>query len=195
MTKINEAQLIESLKQLKEIKPNKEWASSLKYKILAQQTVEPVRAQFVFANFFSRKLAYSFAAILLLVAGVFGATKLLPTRIEPQQTASLTSQNVAVIKDQINVTVKNIVQNLKENPVQNPQTMKVLAKTLADMPGDMTTSPDVKGLMQTVVESQIIDLEKATLTDEQNETLVEVEDLYGQGKYTEALEKILLINN
>jgi hypothetical protein len=37
-------------------------------------------------------------------------------------------------------------------------------------------------------------LQKTTLTDDQKKTLTEVEDLYTQGKYADALEKILLIN-
>ena len=195
------AQLIESLKQLKEIKPRKEWAVLLKSQILTEQKSEPIQAQsagfidtlkFLFAP---RKLAYSFAVVLFLIVGVFGTIKLLPTEKVVQQPATLTNQTAAAIKDQISATVKNLAQNLKDNPVQNPQTMKTLVKTLAYMPGDVASSQDVKDLMQTVVESQIVDLQKTTLTDEQNNTLIEIEDLYAQGKYSEALEKILLINN
>ena len=40
MTKITEKQLIDSLKQLKEIKPNKEWAVLLKSKIIAEKRAE-----------------------------------------------------------------------------------------------------------------------------------------------------------
>ena len=62
------------------------------------------------------------------------------------------------------------------------------------MPGtDMSENPDVKDLYQTVVQSQIADLEKTTLTDDMQKTLVEVKDLYNQGKFVDALEKILLI--
>lgn len=89
-------------------------------------------------------------------------------------------------------------KNLKDNPVKNQQTLKEIAaslKTLADVSGtDLTANEDVKDLYQTVVESQIIDLRKTSLTDEQKETLKEIEDLYNQEKYSEALEKILLIN-
>ena len=68
-------------------------------------------------------------------------------------------------------------------------------KTLADVPGtDLSANQDVKDLYQAVVQSQIADLSKMTLTDEQNKALDEAKDLYFQGKYTDALEKILLIN-
>ena len=46
MTKITQEQLIESLSQLKEIKPRKEWAVLLKSQILAEKQAEleiPVR--------------------------------------------------------------------------------------------------------------------------------------------------------
>ena len=87
---------------------------------------------------------------------------------------------------------------MKNNPIQDPQTIKDIAnslKTLADVPGtDLTVNPDVKDLYKTVVESQIADLQKATLTADRKKTLSDAEDLYMQGKYTEALEMILLIN-
>jgi hypothetical protein len=205
MAKITEAQLIESLKQLKEIKPNKEWASLLKSTllenkvpgrmtgaVLAQKVGFVDTLRFIFAP---RKLVYIFSVVLLLGVGTFGIIKSLPTEKLPQQQASLTNQAVAVIKDQIKTTVKDIAQNLKQNPVQSPQTMKTLVKTLADIPGDITTNSDVKDLMQTVVESQIADLQKTTLAESQKIILTEIESLYDQGKYTEALEAILLINN
>ena len=202
MAKITQEQLIESLKTLKEIKPNKDWAVLLKNQIMAgDQSKVVIPAQKVsFADalrfiFAQKKLVYAFSVVLLFVVGTFGMFKLLPTEKSTLQQASLTGQSAEVIKEQITITVKGLAKNLKENPVQNPQTMKILAKTLASMPGDMTTNPDVKGLMQTVVENQITDLQNTTLTDSQKIILIEAENLYNQAKYTEALESILLINN
>ena len=205
MANITQNQLIDQIKTLKEIKPRKEWAVLLKSTLLENKvpgrmtgTVPVQKISFMDAAayiFAPRKLAYSFAVVLFLIVGVFGMIKLLPTDKVLQQPATLTNQTTAVIKEQINLTVKSISQNLKDNPVQNPQAMKTLAKTLADMPGDVASSADVKDLMQIVVENQIADLQKATLSAEQLEVLVEIENLYDKGKYTEALEKILLINN
>jgi len=201
MTKINEVQLIESLKQLKEIKPNKEWASLLKSEILIEQKTELVQAKsigfietlkFVFAQ---KKLVYAFSVVLLFVVGTFGMYKMLPTEKLPQQQASLTNQNSVVIREQINATVKGLTQTLKNTTTQNPEAIRTLAKTLADMPGDIASTQDVKDLMQTVVENQIMYLQETTLTDEQKTTINEAALLYNQGKYTEALEAILLINN
>ena len=203
MAKITQEQLIESLKQLKEIKPNREWASLLKSQILAEQKTEPIQAQSAsFINTLKailapRKLAYSFAAILFLIIGVFGFKNLPQRQIALVTPASQETKNQTevAIKNQISATVKTLAQNFKNYPVHNSQTMKALAKTLADIPGDVTSSQDVKDMYQTVVESQIADLQKATLTDDQKNTLAQAEELSGQGKYADALEKILLINN
>ncbi len=238
MTKITQKQLIESLRQLKEIKPRQEWASLLKSQILetpsfAEATegqANPVTFASVISNFKfqisnSRRLAYALSVFMVLVVGIFGITKLLPSTEAPKQTASLTSpmvlsQEVAVLHSKINdlatasktqapesispavteikAKASELAKNLKNNPNQDPQTIKDIAsslKTLADVPGtDLTATADVKDLYQTVVQNQIDDLQKATLTDNQKKILTEIEDLNKQGDYSKALEKILLIN-
>ena len=204
MNKITQEQLISSLSQLKEIKPNKEWAVLLKSKILTEKQAEikivSQPAQFagivevISSAFFRKKLVYAFAAFLFIVMGVFGFDKLMPSEKAPQQTAFLATQNMVTIKEQIKTTVKDLTKNLKDNPAQDPQEMRILVKTLADIPGDVVPSQDMKDLYQTVVQNQIADLQKATLTDEQKITLAEIEELYNQGKYMNALEKILLIS-
>lgn len=100
--------------------------------------------------------------------------------------------------DEVSINAKELTKNLKANPVEDSAALKEIAislKTLADVPGtDLATNQDVKDLYQVVVQNQIDDLKKTTLTDEQKKTLAEAEDLYGQEKYNEALEKLLLIN-
>ncbi len=238
MTKITQKQLIESLKQMKEIKPRQEWVSLLKSQILAEKKVEledliPQRqAKSVgFINTFSsvfsqRKLAYSFAAILLLIVGAFGFVKLLPSTEVNTQIASLTQQtpliqNVVAFNSNINdlataakdgktnnmpsaiskvgANASQLAKSLKANPTQDPQTIKELAsslKTLADVPGtDLSQNTDVQDLYQTIVQSQITDLQKTTLTSDQQTTLKQAEDLYDQEKYEQALEAIWTITN
>jgi len=106
--------------------------------------------------------------------------------------------NIPSAISEINLNASELVKSLKANPVSDPQTLKEIAaslKTLADVPGtDLTASPNVKDLYQTVVENQIADLEKSTLTDAQQTALEEIKELYSQGKYTDALEKILFLN-
>ena len=242
MTKITQKQLIESLSQLKEIKPNKEWASLLKSTLLENKVpgrmtgaVPTQRASFMSAisNSFGRRLAYSFAAILILAVGAVGLSRytvpgdlLFPVKkIAEQSQATLggqtvLNQDVAVLNNRIsdlaqvakdgrtgnipsaisevNANAKYLAKNLKKNPATDSKTIKAIAnslKTLADVPGtDLTASSDVKDLYQAVVASQIADLKKMTLTDDQKETLAQAEDLYSQAKYTDALEKLLLVS-
>ena len=108
------------------------------------------------------------------------------------------TNNIPSAISEVSVNASQLAKSLKGNLVNNPQTLKDIAnslKTLADVPGtDLSENPDIKDLYQAVVQSQIADLEKTTLTDGQSDTLVEAEDLYNQGKYVDALEKILLIN-
>lgn len=100
---------------------------------------------------------------------------------------------------EIKADVTELAKTLKDNPTTNTQVIKDIAsslKTLASVPGtDLSEMQGVKDLYQIVVESQIADLEKATLTDEQKEALVKVKELHNQQKYAEALEEILLIGN
>ena len=247
MTKITQKQLIESLKQLKEIKPRKEWAVLLKSQILTgEQTRAVVPAQkvsifdvisnfkFQISNSFSRRLAYAFAVVLFLIVGVFGfAGSIMPgdllfpvKKIAEQSQATLTGQtglqqNVATLSNrindlaqmakdgrkdnipsaisEINANAVVLTKNLKDNSVKDAQTLKKIAvslKILSAVHGaDLTGNPEVKDLYQTVAQSQIADLQKTTLTDGQKDGLAQAEDLYDQGKYADALEKILLINN
>ncbi len=100
---------------------------------------------------------------------------------------------------EVNENVKELAQKIKDQPVQDSATLKEIAaslKTLAEVEGtDIVENTDVKDLYQMVVEGQIADLEKTTLTEEQTLMLQEVKDLYEQGDYPAALEKILTINS
>ncbi|MCX6723801.1 MAG: hypothetical protein NT155_01340 [Candidatus Staskawiczbacteria bacterium] len=237
MTKLNQEQLIGSLKQLKEIKPRKEWAVLLKSQILAKKETKVVLAptkeisfmDVVSSLFFQKKLAYSFAVVFFFVLGAFGfigyampGDLLFPVkRIAEQSQAALTGssglgQDIVVFNNRINDLaqvakdgrkdnmspaineVKAAAKSLKDDPTKNPRTLKDIAsglKTLADVPGtDLATNPDIKDLYQTVVQGQLADLHKTTLTDDQRNILTEIENLCDQGKYADALEKILLIN-
>jgi hypothetical protein len=107
--------------------------------------------------------------------------------------------NIPSAISEVNANASQLAKNLKDNPTQDPQTIKDIAnslKTLADVTGtDLSGNPDVKDLYQTVVQSQIADLQKTTLTDDQKNILFEAEDLYNQGKYNDALEKIWDLSN
>jgi hypothetical protein len=252
MAKITEKQLIESLSQLKEIKPRKEWAVLLKSQIslsaeasakadekqtLLRQGYGRARSVSfgnVFSFMFSRRLAYSLAAILFLAVGVFGFTKLLPFEKAPQQTASLTAQtplkqNVADLNTKINdfakanetgkkenvpLAINNIKQsatalakNLNTDSLKDPETAKAVAdevqkikqlqtQTLADVPGTSNENDlndalaPVNNALAPLVQNEINDLEKTTLTDDQATTLQDVKNLYNNGDYSGAWVEI-----
>ena len=240
MAKITQKQLIEQIKTLKDIKPRKEWAVLFKTQLLSEEQVEvKIPAQKVgifdalYSVFFQRKLAYAFAAVLILIVGVFGFSRyampgdlFFPVKnITEQSQAALAGQTqlkqeVAIFNsrindlnklaqtgkksnmpsaiNEVNAKASVLAANLKNNPVKDSNTIKDIAnslKTLADVPGaDLTVNSNIEDLYQTVVQSQIADLQKTTLTDDQKKILTSAESLYSQGKYEQALEEILPIN-
>lgn len=236
MAKITQKQLISSLKQMKEIKPRKEWAILLKSQILAEKKVEvnTVTYKATFSSiintiFSSKKMSYSFAVILLFIFGIFGFSVntmpgdlLFPVKKITEQSVSTLSgqtkinQDIQALDNRINelaqvakndrignipsaiVEITEAAKNLKNNPAKDPETLKKIAvslKTLANVPGtDLSETADVKDLYQTIVESQIKDLQETTLTEEQEIILEEVQKLSEDGMYSAALEKILMIS-
>jgi hypothetical protein len=230
MTAITEKQLIDSLKQLKEIKPNKQWASSLKSTLLENKVpgrmtgssfAQKVSFMDILSSVFTqRKLAYSFASILLLAVGVFGASDYLgllspinnvaeqssaglTAKVEPNKNvvdlnnkinelAKATKANSVAVAD-INIKVSELAKNLKSTEVNDPQVIKEITKTLASISGtDLSANPDVKDLYQTIVQNEILEQQKTTLSDSQKKVLAEVQTLYDEGEYYQAFEKILL---
>jgi len=210
MAKVTQKQLIDQLRMLKDIKPRQEWAVLLKSQIfLSAETSVKAEAKkpgimdVLTSVFFQKRLAYSLATILILVAGVFGIMKFLPLgTVSQKSTASLTTGQVASpdpkVVAVINSKIKDLTQALKDNPEQTPQAIQGIAaslKTLADVPGaNLTANPEVQDLYKTVVANQILDLQKTTLTDDQQKILSDTVSLYNAGKYSDALEEILLIS-
>lgn len=105
--------------------------------------------------------------------------------------------NIPSAINEINTKASELAKTIKEHPVEDTATLKEIAvslKTLADVQGtDLSETPEVKDLYQAVVENQIADLEKTTLTEEQGQKLIEIKALYEEGKYIDALEQILTI--
>lgn len=78
---MTEKELISKLQTLKQITPRKDWVFSVKMEMFGENAVAPKvaaepRYKKIFGNIFSitlqKKLAYSFATLLLMFAGVFG---------------------------------------------------------------------------------------------------------------------------
>ena len=197
---MTQKELLQQIRQLREIKPRNEWVSSLKSEILISKfetnsKFKILNSKFFFGLKIQKSLAYSLAALLFIVAGLIGFAEYTAPG-DSQLSIEKTAQ--AALIDQINEKAIILTRDLENKP-QNPETLKVIAstlKTLADVPGtDLSNSPYVQSLYKTIVRNQIADLEKSTLTEGQEEALAEIKSLYEEEKYAEALEKILTISS
>lgn len=169
--------------------------------------------------FFQKKLAYALAVILFVFTGFFSFKGINSPAPIPQlrgdvstnsdvQRLKVTSQNlVAAVnnkqKSEISVAVREFneaTKNLTEAIVKDPTLAKNVAldvknnKTYLDISSEAGVKESSDNLYKTI-DSQIIeDLEKTTLTQDQQKELDEAKELYTQGEYSQALEKILLID-
>jgi len=95
--------------------------------------------------------------------------------------------------------VKNATSDLANAIAKDPAMAKEVAlqikdnATILDTIGgtDLKQTSDV--LYKTIDDQMIAALQKTTLTDSQKQALGDIDSLYSQGKYSDALEKILLI--
>jgi hypothetical protein len=111
---MTEKDLISKLQQLKQIKPTTTWVALTKTQIfesgvVTKKPTATLTSQNAFLNFFTQKrFAYSFAALLIMLAGAFGLT----------QYGNFNMQGVAVNKIQASLVeapaVKSNVDNLKK---------------------------------------------------------------------------------
>ncbi|MFA6190583.1 MAG: hypothetical protein WC711_03725 [Candidatus Staskawiczbacteria bacterium] len=214
MAKITDKQFIESLKQLKAVKPNQEWASLLKSKILIENTVETkIPAQRIsFMDIWSsafapRKLAYALSAVLLLVAGTFGLVKILPSVEAPEQTASL-NQSVVLSQEveMLNTKISELAVASREGKIENiaPAVIEVetkaskLAKNLKDNPEqDPETIKDIAVSLKTLANVPGTDLSESSDIKDLYKTVVEsqINDLKEATLTDGQVEKLLEIES
>lgn len=235
MAKISDKQLIESIGQLKEIKPREEWVVLAKSQIFAtaQKKTAKITAQkinfseILSSLFIQRKLAYSLAALAFIVIGLtaymsfvaptqnVGQFSIASSDSELKNSVAMFSTNIDALAEvsksgnkneiptvvlKVKANVSELAKNLKDDSVKGDQeTIRKIAtglKTLATVleSDDLSKNQDMKDLYQTVVQSQLEDLKKSTLTEAQKKTLDEIQKMYDKSEYAEALEKILLIS-
>jgi len=94
-----------------------------------------------------------------------------------------------IVKQEDGKSLKDIVADVKK--IEDNQNQ---LKTLGVDVGESEEVNELNSVLAPLVRSEIDSLEKATLSDVQKETLEEINVLYEQEKYSDALEKILLIN-
>lgn len=228
---MEEKNIISKLHLLKQIKPNKEWAFSLRndmFRNTPTQNKESIRSEKsgflsdVFNLILKRKLAYTFAAILFIFSGIFGLTGIINNgndkvilenspaalvnfdvksgidefKIKSQSLVEATKNNSKDIP-LVAKEVKNAVKNLTDAIQKNPELAKEVAielknsGTLASLDGrtDLQENSDI--LYKALIEQIIKDDEDTTHSELQGKVLLEVKDLYNEGKYSEALIKRL----
>ncbi len=192
MAKITETQLIDTLKGLKDIKPNKQWAVLLKSQILdcgAEKQVEFNAADFrtnkagigeiVLRMFSQKKLAYASATFAFLVIGIFGfARYTMPGDIfypvkriaeQTQQTPLQIAYNRS--EDLIKVVKENKTQNLAPAITEYKASISDAVKNLSD------SLVVAKGGDKNAVEEIINEVKKIQENQKQLETLgVNIED-------------------
>jgi len=228
---MTEQELINSLKELKNINPSKPWAFSLKMQILEQKNAPlPVQHRVlnmlgsIFNTGYHNKLAYAFAAFLLVAMGFVGVlgTGSLPfadksvavlspdfvikSRVETLKEKSeyLTSAVKSNQPETILVAVKEVkdaAKKLTDSIAQNPSKAKEVAldmknnKTYFDISAGFEVKQASDELYKIIDEQMIRDLEQTTLTEEQKISFDEAKGLFEQEEYAQALEKILTISN
>lgn len=105
----------------------------------------------------------------------------------------------------ISQATKNLVADIDKNDLKSIKDIALQVKQIQDNKKQLQTlgvdlgatqeSKDLNDALAPLVQREIDDLEKITLTEEQLSTLQEIKDLYAEGKYFDALEEILMLNN
>ena len=105
----------------------------------------------------------------------------------------------------ISQATKNLIDNIGQKDSQTVKDIALQIKQIEDGRkelqilgvdfGNVEESNNLNSVLAPLVQREIEDLEKTTLTEEQQTTLDEIKALYADGNYSEALEGILMINN
>ena len=207
---MEDKKVISKFQSLKQIKPNKEWALLLKNEILANNVniinnENNFDYKWAFSGvlnlFFQKKFAYVAAAFLFVVSGLFGFVNVLPNN-ESLKVSDQSSASLSNIKGDINVSstikeVESVVKSLTSAIQKNPKIAKDVAielknnGTLAYLNGGIELQETSDILYKTITEQIIEDLENTTLNESQQDIFSDIKTLYDDGRYSEALEKIL----
>lgn len=246
---MNKLELSDTIKQLKEIKPRREWVSLLRSEILTPaENRQPIAQNDIFiaerrtriwdmvSDVMShRRFAYASATFVFMVVAFLGFARytmpgdvLYPIKKVAEQQIQTplkiaynrSEELMAIVKENktqnlepaiteyrasISDAVKNLTDALavdsnKEAVAQVIAEVKKIQEnqqqleTLGVNVGGGEEMSQLNTMLASIVETQIADLEKLTLTEPQQEVLKQAKELYEEESYSDALEKILEIN-
>lgn len=215
---MEQEKLITALKELKNISPRKEWVGLAKVQLFqTPKVMVPQKAMFT-GWFAPRRLAYSFAALLVVVVGVYGALNFsMPSgnlstasladaentvaifKVKSQnlsQAPKNKTQDVSAALKEVKVAAKNVTDAIKSNPqLASKVALEVNNnKTYLDVAG-ANTSSEVSDMYEAIVTPLIADLDNRTLTKEEQVEFDRIKTSLKKTKdYTTALRDILLIS-
>ncbi len=144
---MTEQELISRLQALKQIKPTKQWAFSVKMSILGSDTVvkkvsQRLNYKEVFPGilglFNQRKLAYAFVAFLFIFAGGFGFMKVLPNDANVKVSKESTAALVAIKSDVEIFKVKS--KTLAEVTKTEPKNVSLAIKEVKSAAKELTVA-------------------------------------------------------
>ena len=105
----------------------------------------------------------------------------------------------------ISQVTKDLINGINQKDSQSVKDIALQIKKIEDNKKELQTygvdlgatqeSKDLNNALAPLVQREINDLEKTTLTEEQQKIMQIVKDLYADGKYSDALEGILTLNN
>lgn len=140
----------------------------------------------------SFQVAYNRSQELMQIVKENKTQNLAPAMSEYKASISDAVKNLALAfsKDSTNDSKKAVTEEVKK--IQ--ETQKELQTLGVNIEGDNPQSDELNNVLAVIVKNQIDDLEKSTLTEEQEKSFNEAKKLFEEKKYTEALEEILFIN-
>jgi len=199
MSKLTQKQLISQIRELKEIKPNKEWAVLLKSQIFAEKQVEekiviqPAKTVGIMdifsAMFFQKKLVYSFASLSFFIVGLIGFAQytvpgdlLFPIKKASEQSgAALTRQtalrqNVTTLNSRINdlaqVAKAGKTSNLPSAISEVNERSLELAKNLQETSADSQILKEIISSHKTLADIPGADLNESQATQDLLEAVI-----------------------
>ncbi len=223
---MTQEELILSIKSLKHIKPRENWVVFTKSRILSHsnkdyEVIKTNSAFFlgnIFEVFFTRKLAYSLVAILLVAAGAYSLiniTSFQNNKVELlaseaklkndfkileekskylMETIERDPEGVDMAIEATRVAVENIADSIKEEPsLAKTVALEVKNRTYLNVEGHDDLKEAENGMYKNIVWPLIAGLDPTTLTKNQQQSLEEIKNLYEQKEYAVSFEKFLML--